>query len=127
MLQQLALCWPDIKNGPTGNYRLWDAEYTKHGSCAIDFSPIDYFARAEGLWMRVDLDVELSAAGLLPNNYYKSRRFRSLITRIHQGYAIQLKCKGDHLEEVTFCFSSDGRTQWNCPPKSNCKGKIMYY
>ncbi|GMY21816.1 ribonuclease S-7-like [Fagus crenata] len=110
--------WPNLKS-PGDNYRLWEHEYQKHGSCFSPFQeqPLLYFQKTVtmALQIRSVTNILYHSGGIWPSNreWYKLKAIEDAIFR-HFNFIPRLRCNyagGSgfvQLYEIEFCFERNG-------------------
>ncbi|KAI9819359.1 MAG: ribonuclease T2-like [Phylliscum demangeonii] len=104
--------------------RLWQHEWSKHGtcintlrpSCYADYRPrqelVDYFRRAVDVFRGLDTYRALAEAGITPSTSqtYDARRLQTVLSQV-TGHRVTLGCRRGALKEVWYHFNVRGSLQ----------------
>ncbi|XP_065225838.1 ribonuclease T2-like [Planococcus citri] len=128
--------WP-TKKSCWNNSQLWEHEWSKHGTCALQLKPLSsqlkYFQRTLELYKEYDVTKALNDCNIRPNDLLLYRKDDIVDCFVnHFKKSPRLSCKQSNkkfLTEVMLCFDKELVLQ-DCKTfpalnKDNCKGALI--
>lgn len=119
--QELTNIWPSYLSD---NHQFWEHEWDKHGTCSLNnpytLTQFDYFNHSLNVYSEYDPRKKLDQEGIVPNGTYSITEFKDVL-----GYAYNLHCFKNYLEEIRISFDS----KWNLIPSpipDACPDEIVY-
>lgn len=138
IMPEMAEFWPDVEL-PNHHNSLWEHEWTKHGTCAMQLPGIDsqlrYFSKGCELSRVTPIFSWLVNDAILPGRSYTMARVWKALLNATRGFRPRVDCKyinkQHYLAEIKVCYSNNftlvhcdrafGRLLGNCPRKHHLR------
>jgi len=138
IMPQMDEFWPDVEL-PNHHNSLWEHEWTKHGTCAMQLPDMDsqlrYFSKGCSLSRATPIFSWLGYDDILPGRSYTLARIWRALLNGTRGFRPRVDCmyinKKPYLAQIKVCYDNNftlihcdkrmGRMVGNCPRKQHLR------